>query len=112
MTISSVVSEDVVSAVNDTSNTVKKTAQRSLTVQKDAPSTIKSAIPAKKQFDPLSSAENVTSQTLTSSSSIQDLLGVPSTSTMFIHDWKRLQAHPELQSKYFQVCGLIRDLMK
>jgi len=106
----SVVSKDVVSAVNDTSSTVKKTAQRSLN-QKDASSTIKSVVPVKKQFDPSGSAENVTPQTLTFSSSIQDLPGIPSTSTMFIHNWKRLQAHPELQSKYFQVCDLMRDLI-
>ena len=103
---SPVVSKDIVSAVKDTSSTVKK--ESSVTVQKDVPlSTTESATPTKKQLvsDPLSLAENVTP--FTSSSSIQDLPGVPSTSTTFIHDWKRLQTHPELQSNYFQVCDCI-----
>lgn len=33
----------------------------------------------------------------------KQLPGVPSSSITFIHDWKRLQPHPDLQSNYFQV---------
>jgi len=39
----------------------------------------------------------------------QQLPAVPSSSITFIHDWKRLRPHPDLQSNYFQVIILLKN---
>jgi len=97
------VSKDANSAVRDMPSGDKRAPQES-PVAKDTSSST-TTLTKKQLVSDSSTSVQITTAPLSSSSSIQDLPGVPSTSTMFIHDWKRLRGHPELLSKYFQVCN-------
>lgn len=97
---SPVTTEDTLTVVKSVSSTVKdvpgKTKENSTTVKGES-NAVKNSPVLKEDTSTVSKSPSVTT------SKQQQLPTVPTSSVIFMHDWKRLQTHPDLKSNYFQV---------